>query len=398
MLAHSPAGETLHRLLHAYKRAMREGYAAADIALTIGEIRVLKGIAHHRHGTAQHIADRMRQDKGRIARLIKRLVADGLVVRQPHPDDSRSQLLELTEPGQELADRIAAIEARAGARMAGGLSAADLARFTELAEAMIANLEHSQGQRFMNRRPPPRTFTVLDKTEITPNMLRVTLGGEAHGRFPGRSAERLRQAAFRPGPQRPPATAHLHHPLAARGFGRHRFRAPRRWRPGRALGRGRPAGETIDIGGPGPKKLVDPAADWGLLIGDMTALPAISVNLETLPRDTRGHAIIEVLHEDDIQPLDAPEGIDMRWVINPHPGERGNTLYDAVRELAWQPGEPSVWCACEFSCMRQLRAHLHDERGVTRQQLYISSYWQRGSNEDTHKQNKCADSEADQGG
>ncbi|MGB7756088.1 MAG: MarR family winged helix-turn-helix transcriptional regulator [Salinisphaera sp.] len=144
MLAHSPAGETLHRLLHAYKRAMREGYAAADIALTIGEIRVLKGIAHHRHGTAQHIADRMRQDKGRIARLIKRLVADGLVVRQPHPDDSRSQQLELTEPGQELANRIAAVEARAGARMAGGLSAADLARFTELAEAMIANLEHSQ--------------------------------------------------------------------------------------------------------------------------------------------------------------------------------------------------------------------------------------------------------------
>lgn len=105
---------------------------------------MLKGIARNRHGTAQHIADGMRQDKGRIVRLIKGLMNDGLVARHPHPDDSRSQLLELTEAGHERADRIAAVEARAGARMAGGLSAADLARFTELAEAMIANLEHSQ--------------------------------------------------------------------------------------------------------------------------------------------------------------------------------------------------------------------------------------------------------------
>ena len=144
MTERSPTGETLHRLLHAYKRAMRDGYAEAGIERTVGEIRVLKGIARNRHGTAQHIADRMRQDKGRIARLIKRLVADGLVVRQPHPDDSRSQQLELTAAGRVLADRIATVEARAGTRMAGGLSEADLARFTELADTLIANLEHSQ--------------------------------------------------------------------------------------------------------------------------------------------------------------------------------------------------------------------------------------------------------------
>lgn len=141
MAERSPTGETLHRLLHAYKRAMRDGYAAADIDLTVSQIRVLKGIARQNQGTAQNIADRMRQDKGRIAKLIKSLVADGLVARQPHPDDSRSQQLVLTAAGQELAAQIATVEARAGARMAGSLSAADLARFTDLAEAMIANLE-----------------------------------------------------------------------------------------------------------------------------------------------------------------------------------------------------------------------------------------------------------------
>jgi len=137
-------GETLHRLLHAYKRAMREEYDAADIDLTVSHIRVLKGIAGLREGTAQNIADRMRQDKGRIARLIKDLADEGLIERRPHPTDSRSQQLALTPTGRDMRQRIATIEARAGARMAEGLPEADIHRFIELAEAMIANLEHTQ--------------------------------------------------------------------------------------------------------------------------------------------------------------------------------------------------------------------------------------------------------------
>lgn len=134
-------GETLHRLLHAYKRAMRDGYAEADIGLTVSHIRVLKGIASLGDGTAQNLADRMRQDKGRVARLIKDLAAEGLIARTPHPNDSRSRQIALTAAGREMRQRIAAIEARAGARMADGLSADDLNHFTALAESMIANLE-----------------------------------------------------------------------------------------------------------------------------------------------------------------------------------------------------------------------------------------------------------------
>lgn len=63
----------------------------------------------------------------------------------------------------------------------------------------------------------------------------------------------------------------------------------------------RPGGNIL-IGGPGPKKLLDNTADWCLLVGDMTALPAISVNIEQLPADARGYAVIEVTDESDIQP------------------------------------------------------------------------------------------------
>lgn len=47
--------------------------------------------------------------------------------------------------GQAMRQRIADIEARAGARMAAGLVAeADIRHFIELAESMIANLERAQ--------------------------------------------------------------------------------------------------------------------------------------------------------------------------------------------------------------------------------------------------------------
>lgn len=134
-------GETLHRLLHAYKRAMREEYDAADIGLTVSHMRVLKGVAGLPDATAQAIADRMRQDKGRIARLLKDLADHGLIERCPHPQDNRSRQLVLTPAGRAMREHLAQIERRAGARLAADLPAEDLQRFTQLAETMITNLE-----------------------------------------------------------------------------------------------------------------------------------------------------------------------------------------------------------------------------------------------------------------
>lgn len=243
----------------------------------------------------------------------------------------------------------------------------------------------------MSRRPPPRTFTVLDKTEVTPHMLRITLGGEAMADFPADQPSAYVKLRF--------AQAHSDRPLLRTytirtqradsvdiDFVRHGDGGPAsRWAEDVQ------PGETIDIGGPGPKKLVDADADWVLLIGDMTALPAISANLEFLPADTRGIAVIEVASKDDIQPLAAPENVELRWVVNPRPGEDTDALYDTICALDWLDGRPSVWCACEFQGMRRLRTYLKNDRQIAREDLYISSYWQHGANEESHKQAKSAD-------
>jgi NADPH-dependent ferric siderophore reductase len=44
--------------------------------------------------------------------------------------------------------------------------------------------------------------------------------------------------------------------------------------------------------------------------------------------------------------------------------------------------------------MRALRSYYRTERGVDRDQIYLSSYWRAGRTEDQHKVDKQADSHA----
>jgi len=153
------------------------------------------------------------------------------------------------------------------------------------------------------------------------------------------------------------------------------------------------AGDRILIGGPGPKKMIEESAQWQLLIGDMTALPAISVNLETLPADAKGYVVIEVVSEADIQTLKHPAGIEIKWVINAQPGSNEQALLEEVKALEWLSDDVSIWAACEFSSIKALRRFFKEEKKVEKSNLYISSYWKQGSNEDQHKAVKRAEAE-----
>jgi NADPH-dependent ferric siderophore reductase len=150
-------------------------------------------------------------------------------------------------------------------------------------------------------------------------------------------------------------------------------------------------GASIKVGGPGPKKLVDNNYDWFLLAGDMTALPAICVNLEQLPDNAKGHVLLEIPSEDDIQPISTPSGITLEWIINPQPGLNPALLVNAVKAISWRAGTVGVWTACEFKAMKELRKYYMKERGLARKQFYISSYWKHGVSEDEHKLIKQAD-------
>lgn len=153
------------------------------------------------------------------------------------------------------------------------------------------------------------------------------------------------------------------------------------------------AGSTVEITGPGPKKLASPTADWFLFVGDMTALPAICVNLEQLPADARGVAVLEVISESDIQPIRKPSNIAIKWIVNSTPGLNTEILVDAVTALPWRAGNPAIWTACEFKAMKKLRNFYVKEKGINRKAFYISSYWKHGVSEDEHKVIKRDDAE-----
>lgn len=150
-------------------------------------------------------------------------------------------------------------------------------------------------------------------------------------------------------------------------------------------------GDEIYAAGPGKKKVLDHAADQFLLIGDMTALPAISVNLELLPRDAQGYAILEILEQADQQDLHKPEGIQLIWLVK-NQQKNSNQLLSALQELPEFSGRLGVWLACEFDSMRELRSYIFDILQVPRRDVYASSYWKTGVSEQEHKKIKQADS------
>jgi NADPH-dependent ferric siderophore reductase len=138
-------------------------------------------------------------------------------------------------------------------------------------------------------------------------------------------------------------------------------------------------GETVRFMGPGGAYAPDPEADWHLLAGDESALPAIAAALESLPRGASVRAFIEVSGPEEEQKIDSD--VDVVWL---HRGERpiGEPLVEAVRALDFPEGRVHAFVHGEAGCVKELRRLLRVERQIPREDLSISGYWRLGHNED----------------
>ncbi|MFF8094767.1 siderophore-interacting protein [Streptomyces sp. NPDC016675] len=138
-------------------------------------------------------------------------------------------------------------------------------------------------------------------------------------------------------------------------------------------------GETVRFMGPGGAYAPDPAADWHLLAGDESALPAIARSLEALPDGTRAFAFIEVEGAEEEQKIDSD--VEVVWL---HRGGRpvGQALVEAVRALDFPEGRVHAFVHGEAACVKELRKLLRVERAIPREDLSISGYWRLGHNED----------------
>ena len=246
-------------------------------------------------------------------------------------------------------------------------------------------------------KPTPRLLDVIGSKYLTPNMCRVTLGGAGLNDFPVDQESAYIKLMFPQGEDARPLVRTYTVSVQRDDEIDVDFALHEAEGPASMWARNAQVGDQVLVGGPGPKKLINNDADWFLLVGDMTALPAITVNLAQLPADARGYAVLEVTTEADQQSLKKPDNVEIHWVVNNHPNADSSPLLDCVKSLNWLEGQPAVWAACEFHSMRVLRQYFKMERDVPKTHLYVSSYWKVDSTEDQHKVVKRDDAQtADQ--
>ncbi|MEV0678573.1 siderophore-interacting protein [Actinosynnema sp. NPDC050436] len=119
---------------------------------------------------------------------------------------------------------------------------------------------------------------------------------------------------------------------------------------------------------------------WQVVVGDETALPAISAIVESFPADTVARVFLEVPAEGDRADWALPPGVTVTWLVRG--GSTTSALASAVRAAALPEGPGYAWLAGESGLVRELRRHFVSERGLDRKRVYFCGYWRRGKTED----------------
>jgi NADPH-dependent ferric siderophore reductase len=234
------------------------------------------------------------------------------------------------------------------------------------------------------RRQPTKLWRapVIRTQRVTPRMARITVGGPQIDDFVGAGTdENVMLYLYEPGAELPEPltletaraamsrvrpymrsyTIRRHDPVANEidfDFVLHGDHGPAsKW-----AANAQPGDELIFVG-PSPAYRPDPAADWHLLIGDETAIPAIEAIMRALPGATI-RAFVEVENAEEEQDL------DVTWV---HRGE----LVKAIETAQLPDGRPAVWAAGERQVMQDVRETLV-RRGIERGSVRPATYWRIG--------------------
>ncbi len=147
-------------------------------------------------------------------------------------------------------------------------------------------------------------------------------------------------------------------------------------------------GDALVFTGPSGGYRPDPQADWHLMVGDESALPAIAASLEVLPAGAR--VVVRVVcdgPEHEIE-LTTAADLDLVW-LHRHGDERDEALLAAAVEALDFAGEtPCGFVHGEADEIRAVRRHLLEERGLSRRQLSCSPYWRRTMTDEAWRQIK----------
>ena len=239
--------------------------------------------------------------------------------------------------------------------------------------------------RRVRHEPRRRTLTIKRVEKIAAHMIRVTLTGDLDG-FTSLGFDDHIKLFFPDGTTGADGTPNTlsrdftprrHDPAANTleiDFAIHDAGPATRW-----AAQAQP-GQTLTIGGPRGSFIIPTAYDWHLLMGDETALPAISRRLAELPAGTRAVVLAEVDGPEDEFAFTTNANVTVKWV------HRNGTAAGASDALAKQlaattlpSGDYYAWVACESLIAKALRRQLIADHGANPKWMRAAGYWRRGA-------------------
>ncbi len=131
-------------------------------------------------------------------------------------------------------------------------------------------------------------------------------------------------------------------------------------------------GETVTITQPKGSFAMPPSAGWLMLVGDLTATPAMARIVETVDVPTRIWAEVP-----EVPPGYFPDSADITWLEQPGDGQ--SRLAEVVERLDWPAGEGYFWMAGESAQMRAIRKHLMREIKLPGTAYDVMGYWRGGA-------------------
>lgn len=147
-------------------------------------------------------------------------------------------------------------------------------------------------------------------------------------------------------------------------------------------------GDLLQMVGPHGAYAPDPDADWHLMVGDESAIPAIAASLERVRPEATAVAVLVVDGPDCELELECPGKLDLQWVYRQYDADDTDRVVRAVAEVSFPSDNVDVFVHGEAHEIRAVRQHLIRSRGIARDGASISPYWRRGEDDEAWRQHK----------
>lgn len=125
--------------------------------------------------------------------------------------------------------------------------------------------------------------------------------------------------------------------------------------------------------------------DRVVLVADETGAPAVAGVCASLPSDATGFAIIEAPSASDVLPFEAPEGVEVQWIVRDHDTKPGTAALAALTQRQLPTAPFHAFIVGEQSLPTSARRHLVGERGVDKSAVSFVGYWRVGASSPTPK-------------